>query len=120
MLHRLAGCYPYAGQLQLFSGSGRTRVPYFTAQQTPLLAQEVAGGLCKCDDADCLAWQVFVLDNAIAVEADREYTVHLSAPRSMTARVGMLVADAYTRGSNNFAVSDSVGTRDLMNSKPLS
>lgn len=99
----------------MYRGAGRTSLPHFADSDTPLLEQEVQteGRACACPAgaADCLAWETFVLEEALDVERDEQYTLHLTAAaaaqgvaQAQAFRVGLLILDPYTRGSNNFAV----------------
>eukprot|EP01147_Barroeca_monosierra_P002364 gene2363-8064_t len=99
------GCKTYDGTLAIYSGAGKFTEPYF-ARPNLLLQQYVEATSCRCTSVDCVVWQEFHLERPISVISDKLYSFFLSSPkryRHTSFRVGLAVADIYTRGSSHFS-----------------
>ncbi|EDQ92834.1 uncharacterized protein MONBRDRAFT_22006 [Monosiga brevicollis MX1] len=105
--HSLGGCYELNARLAIYAGAGRSAFPYFDDDN--LLHEQIVQQACDCTGHDCIEWRTWSLDVPVLVEADTTYAISLALTEHLVKqkrhRIGLMVADAYTRGSNNFAAA---------------
>eukprot|EP00045_Choanoeca_perplexa_P002074 m.22935 g.22935 ORF g.22935 m.22935 type:complete len:378 (-) comp11306_c0_seq1:71-1204(-) len=101
-----AQCIPFRGQLGIYEGEGRVQYPFFDSK-SELHVQDVEAS-CSCDTEQCLDWQSWDIQTSVPLLAGHQYALSLSASSSVIKtsphRVGVMVADAYPFGRNNFQV----------------
>eukprot|EP00042_Codosiga_hollandica_P020937 m.70248 g.70248 ORF g.70248 m.70248 type:complete len:433 (-) comp50121_c0_seq1:88-1386(-) len=103
-------CVPYTGLLTIYEGKGASHTPFFADSQQRY--QQEVEGKCPCTDQSCIGWQTFELDESVSVESLKLYSFHLSSSwtgisqskQPVPFRIGVIVADAYQRGTNDFSV----------------
>lgn len=134
LFHPWPECVDYDGTVSVYAGRGLTDVQELDGgshlmHQQALIGSEGGTGSASPDHVcsqgprkqtslqksllpflflyqDCLRWQQVVLTTPQAVVTGQEYTVRISPPSRPDAvvRLGLLVADGYARGMNNFVV----------------
>eukprot|EP00049_Salpingoeca_infusionum_P000663 m.41549 g.41549 ORF g.41549 m.41549 type:complete len:428 (+) comp10573_c0_seq2:394-1677(+) len=102
-------CQKFYGVLEIYHGKGRHSRPYFSMADR-MISQQIIGEECRCTSRDCVVWQTWDLSTPVALNAEEHYTLFIKETPTVVLgghlpqrfRVGLAVADLYSRGVNHF------------------